>query len=53
MVSGKESVVHPAQFVNLFRDSHENFELQQGMYFDSQWMNKLTIIVPLTNSSSR
>jgi hypothetical protein len=53
MVSGRERVVNPARFVNLFRDSHENFELQQGMYFDSQWMNKLTIIVPLTNSSSR
>ena len=53
MVSGQESVVDPAPFVNLFRDSHENFELQQGMYFDSQWMNKLTINVPLTNSSSR
>jgi hypothetical protein len=53
MVSGRERVVNPAPFVNLFRDSHENFELQQGMYFDSQWMNKLTINVPLTNSSSR
>jgi hypothetical protein len=53
MVSGRERVVDPALFVNLFRDSHENFELIQGMYFDSQWMNKLTINVPLTNSSSR
>ena len=53
MVSGQESVVNPAPFVNLFRESHENYELQQGMYFDSQWMNKLTINVPLTDSSSR
>ena len=53
MVSGRERVVDPALFVNLFRDSHENFELIQGMYFDSQWMNKLTINVPLNNSSSR
>jgi hypothetical protein len=53
MVSGQESVVNPAPFVDLFKDSHENFELRQGMYFDSQWMNKLTINVPLTDSSSR
>ena len=53
MVSGQESVVNPAPFVNLFRESHENYELRQGMYFDSQWMNKLTINVPLTDSSSR
>jgi hypothetical protein len=54
MVSGQESVVNPAPFVNLFRESHgENYELRQGMYFDSQWMNKLTINVPLMDSSSR
>jgi hypothetical protein len=52
MVSGQESVVNPAPFVNLFRESHENYELRQGMYFDSQWTNKLTINVPLTDSSS-
>jgi hypothetical protein len=53
MVSGQESVVNPAPFVNLFRESHDFYELRQGMYFDSQWMNKLTVIVPLTDSSSR
>ena len=53
MVSGQESVVNPATFVNLFRESHENYELRRGMYFNSQWMNKLTINVPLTDSSSR
>ena len=53
MVSGQESVVDPTPFVNLFRESHENYELRQGMYFNSQWMNKLTINVPLTDSSSR
>ena len=54
MVSGQESVVNPAPFVNLFRESRgENYKLRQGMYFDSQWMNKLTINVPLTDSSSR
>jgi hypothetical protein len=51
MVSGQESVVNPAAFVNLFRESHEH--LRRGMYFNSQWMNKLTINVPLTDSSSR
>jgi hypothetical protein len=53
MVSGQESVVDPTPFVNLFRESHENYELRQGMYFNSQWMNKLTINVPLMDSSSR
>ena len=53
MVSGQESVVNPATFINLFRDSHENYELRRGMYFNSQWMNKLTINDPLTDSSSR
>jgi hypothetical protein len=53
MVSGQESVVNPTPFVNDFRESHENYKLQQGMYFNSQWMNKLTINVPLMDSSSR
>jgi hypothetical protein len=53
MVSGQESVVDPTPFVNLFRESHENYELRQGMYFNCQWMNKLTINVPLMDSSSR
>jgi hypothetical protein len=53
MVSGQERVVDPTPFVNLFRESHENYEQRQGMYFNSQWMNKLTINVPLMDSLSR
>jgi hypothetical protein len=53
MVSGQERVVDPTPFVNLFRESHGNYEQLQGMYFNSQWMNKLTINVPLMDSLSR
>ena len=50
MVSGQQSVVDPTSFINLFRENHNNYE--EGMYFDSQWMNQLTMYVPLTNYSS-
>ena len=35
MVSGQESVVDPTLFINLFRENHENYDPQEGMYFDS------------------
>jgi ubiquitin C-terminal hydrolase len=52
MVSGQECVVDPTPFVNLFRESR-NINYAQGMFFDSQWMNQLTMYVPLTDYSSR
>jgi hypothetical protein len=52
MVGGQKSVVDPTPFVNLFRDSH-NINYSQGMFFDSQRMNQLTMYVPLTDYSSR
>ncbi len=35
MVSGQESVVDPTSFIDLFRSRHENYDPQEGMYFDS------------------
>jgi hypothetical protein len=52
MVSGQESVVNPTTFVNLFRE-RRNINHAQGMFFDRQWMNQLTMYVPLTDYSSR
>jgi hypothetical protein len=38
MVGGQESAVDPTTFVSLFRENHEeNYDPQEGMYFDSQW----------------
>ena len=37
MVGGQDSVVNPTTFVSLFRENcEENYDPQEGMYFDSQ-----------------
>jgi hypothetical protein len=54
MVSGQESVVDPTSFVDLFRPENSSNNYEEGMYFDSsQWMNQLTVYVPLTDYSFR
>ena len=54
MVSGQESVVDPTSFVDLFRPENSSNNYEEGMYFDSsQWMNQLTMYVPLTDYSFR
>ncbi len=35
MVSGQESVIDPTSFIDLFWSRHENYDPQEGMYFDS------------------
>ncbi len=52
MVHGQENVVYPTSFVNLFREKNENYDPQEGMFFDSQWMKQLTKYIPLMNYSS-
>jgi len=52
MVSGQESVVDPTTFVSLFGENHEeNYDPQEGMYFDSQWKNRMKMYIQLTNYS--
>jgi hypothetical protein len=54
MVSGQESVVDPTLFIDLFRPKNSDNNYAEGMYFDSsQWMNQLTMYVPLTDYSFR
>ena len=52
MVSGQESVADPTSFVRLFRDKIDNYDPQEGTFFDNQWMKQLTKYIPLINYSS-
>ena len=44
MVSGQESGVDPTSFVGLFRDKIDNYDPQEGTFFDNQWMKQLKSI---------